>query len=123
MHRPFHFSHRLGLGLLALLVVLGTLTTSLLLAQHSSFMQLFTPTVAFASSTSGSISAGNDHSLTLKPDGTVWAWGNNVEGALGDGTTTDRHSPVQVLAGACSSCGTYLTGITAVSAGSGCICQ
>ena len=37
------------------------------------------------------IAAGNDHSLALKSDGTVWAWGNNSYGQLGVGSTT---SPV-----------------------------
>lgn len=32
----------------------------------------------------------------LKSDGTVWAWGENGSGQLGDGTTTDRNMPVQV---------------------------
>ena len=32
----------------------------------------------------------------MKSDGTVWAWGNNSIGQLGDGTTTDRYTPVQV---------------------------
>jgi hypothetical protein len=32
----------------------------------------------------------------LKSDGTVWAWGDNGVGQLGDGTTTDRVTPVQV---------------------------
>jgi alpha-tubulin suppressor-like RCC1 family protein len=41
------------------------------------------------------LAAGNSHSLALKSDGTVWAWGNNVNGPLGDGTTTDRPVPVQ----------------------------
>lgn len=37
------------------------------------------------------------HSLFLKSDGTVWACGYNANGQLGDGTTTNRFSPVQVL--------------------------
>lgn len=36
------------------------------------------------------------HTVTLKKDGTVWTWGNNTFGELGDGTTTDRSTPVQV---------------------------
>jgi alpha-tubulin suppressor-like RCC1 family protein len=32
----------------------------------------------------------------LKRDGTVWAWGDNSYGELGDGTTANRLSPVQV---------------------------
>ena len=31
------------------------------------------------------IAAGYSHSLALKPDGTVWAWGYNNYGQLGDG--------------------------------------
>jgi len=42
------------------------------------------------------VSAGMLHSLALKGDGTVWAWGSNVLNQLGDGTTTDRLQPVQV---------------------------
>ena len=37
-----------------------------------------------------------NHSLALKEDGTVWAWGNNMYGQLGDGSTTNRSIPVQV---------------------------
>ena len=36
------------------------------------------------------------HSLALKSDGTVWAWGPNSAGQIGDGTTTDRPTAVQV---------------------------
>jgi alpha-tubulin suppressor-like RCC1 family protein len=36
------------------------------------------------------------HRLALKEDGTVWAWGDNRFGQLGDGTTGYRSSPVQV---------------------------
>jgi alpha-tubulin suppressor-like RCC1 family protein len=36
------------------------------------------------------------HSLALRNDGTVFAWGDNSKGQLGDGTTTDRAAPVVV---------------------------
>jgi alpha-tubulin suppressor-like RCC1 family protein len=39
---------------------------------------------------------GQLYSLALKKDGTVWAWGRNNWGQLGDGTTTQRNTPVQV---------------------------
>ncbi len=54
------------------------------------------------------IAGGGQHSLFLKNDGTVWACGYNLYGALGDGTTTDRTLPVQVIG---------LTNITAISGG------
>jgi alpha-tubulin suppressor-like RCC1 family protein len=62
------------------------------------------------------VALGHKHSLALKNDGTVWAWGENLGGALGDGSTFDRHTPVQV--------GRshvlfpfHLTGVTAIAAG------
>jgi alpha-tubulin suppressor-like RCC1 family protein len=45
------------------------------------------------------IAAGYYHTVALKTDGTLWAWGDNSFGQLGDGTTTDRYSPVQVVGG------------------------
>ncbi len=36
------------------------------------------------------------HSLALKSDGTVWAWGRNSDGQLGDGTTVSKNTPTQV---------------------------
>ncbi|PKN19221.1 MAG: hypothetical protein CVU65_18010 [Deltaproteobacteria bacterium HGW-Deltaproteobacteria-22] len=34
-----------------------------------------------------------------EPCHTAWCWGNNSSGQLGDGTTTNRYSPIQVLFG------------------------
>ena len=41
------------------------------------------------------ISAGPMHTVALKQDGTVWAWGSNLGGQLGEGSQVDRTSPVQ----------------------------
>jgi len=42
------------------------------------------------------LAVGSDHSLALKTDGSLWAWGWNANGQLGDGTTSERWSPVPV---------------------------
>jgi alpha-tubulin suppressor-like RCC1 family protein len=42
------------------------------------------------------VSAGLGHSLGIKTDGSLWAWGRNDSGQLGDGTTTNRHSPIRI---------------------------
>lgn len=39
---------------------------------------------------------GWNHALLLKTDGSLWLWGNNDQGVLGDGSTTYRSLPVQV---------------------------
>jgi alpha-tubulin suppressor-like RCC1 family protein len=41
----------------------------------------------------------NEHSLGLRADGLAYAWGNNISGQLGDGTTTSRSSPGLVVGG------------------------
>ncbi|MBI5640929.1 MAG: hypothetical protein HZA17_10935, partial [Nitrospirae bacterium] len=40
--------------------------------------------------------AGNYHTMAIKKNGTLWAWGGNGHGQLGDGTTTGKHSPQQI---------------------------
>jgi alpha-tubulin suppressor-like RCC1 family protein len=54
------------------------------------------------------IAAGSSHSLALKEDGTVWAWGYNFDGQLGDGTEANSTRPVRVG---------ELQGVEAIAAG------
>jgi alpha-tubulin suppressor-like RCC1 family protein len=54
------------------------------------------------------LAASQNHSLVLKSDGTVWAWGENADGELGDGTIINRSSPVQAAG---------VTGALGISAG------
>ncbi len=56
----------------------------------------------------GTVAAGTSHTLALKADGTVWAWGFNLTGQLGDGSTTQRTSPIQV---------SVLTDVVAIAGG------
>ena len=60
------------------------------------------------------IAAGYGHTVALKGDGTVWAWGRNDTGQVGNGTRTQQNTPVQVK----GQDGTgYLTNVTAIAAG------
>ena len=61
------------------------------------------------------VSSGGDHTAALKGDGTVWGWGMNSEGQLGDGTVVSSPTPVQVVDPEDGS--GYLTGVVAVAAG------
>jgi alpha-tubulin suppressor-like RCC1 family protein len=54
------------------------------------------------------IAAGQATAYALRADGTVWAWGRNQTGQLGDDTTVDSSVPVQVSG---------LTDATAIAAG------
>ena len=62
-----------------------------------------------------SIIAGGNHTIALTSDGTVYGWGNNANGELGDGTTTNRLVPTAVITSG------VLSGkvIIAISAGAG----
>lgn len=44
-----------------------------------------------------SVSGGYSHTAAIKTDGTLWCWGDNWDGGLGDNTRTGRSSPVQTV--------------------------
>ena len=54
------------------------------------------------------VSAGNGHSLAITKYGSLFAWGWNNNGQLGDGSTDSKHTPVKVM-----------DGVVAAGAGSG----
>ena len=43
-----------------------------------------------------SIGSARDTGMAVLTDGRLWAWGRNHAGQIGDGTTTDRTTPVLV---------------------------
>ncbi|MBI5238810.1 MAG: hypothetical protein HY887_10405, partial [Deltaproteobacteria bacterium] len=71
---------------------------------ESSFIVVGNPLANATADTA--IAGGWYHTIALKNDGTVWTWGWNYYGQLGDGTTTDRLTPVQVSG---------LTNVTAIA--------
>jgi LruC domain-containing protein len=54
------------------------------------------------------VQTGNDFACVLTAAGTVWCWGNNYYGTLGDGTTTPHATPAPVSA---------LSGVVQIAAG------
>jgi len=42
------------------------------------------------------VSAGSVHVIAIREDGSLWAWGFNENGRLGDGTSATRLSPVRI---------------------------
>ena len=59
------------------------------------------------------VTIGYVHASAIKTDGTLWTWGSNSLGQLGDNTTVNKSSPVTTVAGGTNwkqvACGAYQT--------------
>ena len=59
-----------------------------------------TPVTTFAGGTNWKqVSCAYAHTSAIKTDGTLWTWGQNSPGRLGDNTTTTKCTPVTTFAG------------------------
>ena len=65
--------------------------------ESGEFLQVFSA-IAIGDPTAqwSQVAAGRDHSLGIQVDGTLWAWGGNGFGQLGDGTTDSSLTPKMV---------------------------
>ncbi len=82
--REFTMKRTVKTGIARLSMSATILTMFFLLGTETS--QAVTPQVAI----------GAWHTVALKSDGTLWAWGYNSWGQIGDGTTTHRYAPVKI---------------------------
>jgi len=62
--------------------------------------------------------AGRRWGLALKRDGSVWAWGDNSNGQLGDASNLAHTAPAPVCDPESDGCATHLAGVAAIAAGS-----
>lgn len=67
-----------------------------MLGDGSTVLQSATPVTVSGLSNVLQVAAGQSHAVALRSDQTVWTWGDNALGQLGNGTTTDSSVPVQV---------------------------
>ena len=42
------------------------------------------------------LAGGERHTVAIRTDGTLWSWGYNAFGQLGDGTFVDKNAPTQI---------------------------
>ncbi len=82
-------------------------------AQPAGLRSVPVPVRVAALGPAAEVETGQNHSCARLRDGTVWCWGYNSSGQLGDGTSEQRNAPVQVAG---------LAGATALAVGQGHAC-
>ena len=80
-------------------LTLGTNTISVVVTANDGNSKTYSIVVSRFVGEALNVTTGFGRSLILKTDGTLWASGYNGTGGLGDGTTTNRLTPVQIMTG------------------------
>ncbi len=61
--------------------------------------KVFSPEQIGDATTWSAIAAGEGHTCALRTDGSLWCWGNNSDGQIGDNTTIHPNTPQEIAAG------------------------
>ncbi len=59
----------------------------------------FTPNPVLPKDSWQEVSSGSFHSCGIQTDGSLWCWGNNESGQIGDGTNENRNLPAKIMPG------------------------
>lgn len=87
--------------LISLIAILGVLfsSNSALVNKNTFSVKAMSNDVSLSNNTFVEIAAGTDHNLALDSDGNLWAWGRNDHGQVGNGTTENVSTPIQIMKG------------------------
>ena len=89
--RLFEMKKVLGCWVIVFTMMLGLLPTN----AASEPLTSIKPALEYVQTQT--IATGENHSLAIKADGSLWAWGGNSVGQLGDGTNETQTTPIKIM--------------------------